>query len=586
MAFDGVVISNIVRDMEERLVGGRIYKIYQPEADEINLVIKNMGTTFRLMLNSSATLPLVYFLDDNKKNPMTAPNFCMLLRKHIGNGRITKVTQPYFERIIEMEIEHLDDMGDVCRKKLIIKLMGKYSNIIFADDEGRIIDSIKRIGSNISSVREVLPGREYVMPPSDKTSPVTLTEDVFLSEILEKPVSVVKAIYSSITGISKEMAEEICYEAKVDGDFSTDSLADTNKEMLWRVFSEKMRCIKEGKYEPCIVYNNDIPIAFSSFNLKMYEDLTVVSFDDISDVLSLFYSQKDTYSRMQQKSTDLRKVLSSLVERTSKKYDLQRKQLKDVEKRDKYRIYGELLQAYGHEVKPGDKSITVNNYYDNTEITIPLDDMLSPVENANKYFNKYNKMKRTYEASLKLVKDSKETLDHLLLLQNSIEIAASEADIAEIREEMVLAGFLKDKRGKKDGGKQEKSKPLHYISSDGFHMYVGKNNLQNDRLTFKTAGPKDIWFHAKEMPGSHVIVKLEGAEDVPDATYEEAARLAAYYSTGKTSPKVEIDYTRRINLKKPPESNPGYVIYHTNYSMVALPDITGIEMAEGKRTKC
>lgn len=583
MAFDGVVISNIVKDMKDRLAGGRIYKIYQPEADEINLVVKNNGTTYRVMLNASATLPLVYFLDENKKNPMTAPNFCMLLRKHIGNGRITGVSQPDFERIIVLDIEHLDEMGDVCSKKLIIELMGKYSNIIFADSDGKIIDSIKRIGSNISSVREVLPGRDYVMPPNDKIDPMQLDRETFVSEILEKPMSIVKAIYSSITGISKEMAEEICYEAEIDGNFSTDSLADNNKEALWQVVSNLVNRIKEGSYEPCIVYNKEVPTAFSAVYLRMYEDLTVVKFEDISKVLTLFYAQKDNYSRMHQKSTDLRKVLSALIERTSKKYDIQLKQLKDSDGRDKYRIYGELLQAYGHEVNPGDKSVTVDNYYDNTKLTIPLDENLTAVDNANRYFNKYNKMKRTYEASLQLVKESKETLDHLLLLQNSVEIASSEADIAEIREEMIMAGFLKDKKnvkGSKSLREKEKSKPLHYLSSDGFHMYVGKNNLQNDRLTFKTAGPKDIWFHAKEMPGSHVIVKLEGAEDVPDETYEEAARLAAFYSTGKTSPKVEIDYTRRINLKKPPESNPGYVIYHTNYSMVAIPDIKGIEQVD------
>lgn len=580
MAFDGVVISNIVKDMRERLVGGRIYKIYQPETDELNIVVKNLGTTFRLMLNASATLPLVYFLDENKSNPMKAPGFCMLLRKHVGNGRITDVSQPDFERIIEITIEHLDDMGDICKKKLIIELMGKYSNIIFTDDEGKIIDSIKRIGNNISSVREVLPGRDYVLPPNDKYNPLLLTRDIMENDILCKPLSIVKAIYSSITGISKEMAEEICYEAGVDGNFSTDSLAESNIESLWRVVSGYIERIKAGEYQPCIVYKKEVPIAFSSMYLYMYEDLSVVKFDDISYVLSLFYAQKDTYSRMHQKSTDLRKVLSSLVERTSKKYDLLTKQLKDVEKREKYRLYGELLQAYGHEIQPGDKNITVVNYYDGSQVTIPLDETLTAANNANKYFDKYNKMKRTYDASLKLVKECRQTLDHLLLLQNSIEIAGSEADINEIRQEMTMAGFLKEKKGGKDKGRQEKSSPLHFISSDGFHMYVGKNNLQNDRLTFKMAGPKDIWFHAKEMPGSHVIVKLEGAEDVPDNTYEEAARLAAYYSTGKTSPKVEIDYTRRVNLKKPPESNPGYVIYHTNYSMIALPDITGIEMVK------
>ncbi len=577
MAFDGVVISNIVHDMKERLVGGRIYKIYQPEPDEINLVVKNQKTTFRLMLNASATLPLVYFLEENKANPAQAPNFCMLLRKHIGNARIVSVTQPGLERIIVMELEHLDEMGDLRHKKLIIELMGKYSNIIFTDDQDVIIDSVKRIGAHISSVREVLPGYDYVSPPNEKYNPMELGKDTFCSVILGKPISIEKAIYTSITGFSKLMADEICYEAGVDGDFSTDSLADVNKECLWEAFCSVMERITTGNYAPVIVYDKDEPVAFASVPLLMYEDLTVQTFNDISVLLREYYAKKDTYSRIHQKSTDLRKLLSTAIERTSRKYDIQRKQLKDTEKRDKYRIYGELLQTYGYEISPEDKSITVTNYYDNKEVTIPLDPTLTPVENANKYFNKYNKLKRTYEASLQLVEESRQTLDQLLSLQQSIEMATTEADLSEIREEMVLAGFMKAKPVKRNGVKQEQSKPLHYISSDGFHMYVGKNNLQNDRLTFKLANSKDLWFHAKEMPGSHVIVKLEGAEDVPDATYEEAARLAAYYSSGKTSPKVEIDYTRRGNLKKPPQANPGYVIYHTNYSMVALPDIRGIE---------
>lgn len=576
MAFDGVVIADIVNDMKTRLVGGRIYKIYQPETDEINLVVKNLKTTFRLMLNASATLPLVYFLEENKVNPAQAPNFCMLLRKHIGNARIVSVSQPGLERIIMIELEHLDEMGDLCRKKLIIELMGKYSNIIFVDDKDVIIDSIKRIGAHISSVREVLPGYDYVLPPNEKYDPMSLTKEVFCQGILGKPISIEKALYSSITGFSKLVADEICYEAGVDGDFSTDSLADVNKEALWNVFSEVRRRIEEGNYSPVIVYKQEEPIAFSAIPLRMYNDMTVQSFDDISELLREYYAKKDTYSRMHQKSTDLRKVLASAVERTSKKYDIQRKQLKDTDKRDKFRIYGELLQTYGYEVAEGDTKITVINYYDGKELTIPLDPTLTAVENANRYFNKYNKLKRTYEASLKLVEESKQTLEQLLTLQHSMEMATTEADLAEIREEMVLAGLMKAKPMKRSGVKKEESRPLHYISSDGFHMYVGKNNLQNDRLTFKFANAKDLWFHAKQMPGSHVIVKLEGAEDVPDATYEEAARLAAYYSSGKTSPKVEIDYTRRGNLKKPPQANPGYVIYHTNYSMVALPDIRGI----------
>ncbi len=577
MAFDGVVISNIVKDMKMRLPGGRIYKIYQPENDEINLVIKNQGKTFRLMLNASATLPLVYFLQGNKTNPAAAPNFCMLLRKHIGNGRIIGIEQPGFERIIMIEIEHLDELGDLCRKKLVIELMGKHSNIIFIDDNGRIIDSIKRVGAQISSVREVLPGYDYVLPPNEKVSPLDITKDYFNSVVLNKSTSIEKALYTSVTGFSKEIAGELCYEAGVDGNFSTDSLADANKESLWKVFLNLVDRIKNGDYQPVIIYDNGEPVAFSAVPLTMYSDLNWENYGDISNLLEAYYAKRDIYSRMHQKSTDLRRVLSTAIERTSKKYDIQRKQLKDTEKREKYKVYGELLQTYGYEAEQGQKSIKVNNYYTNEEIMIPLDETLTPLENANKYFNKYNKLKRTYEASLILVRESKESLDHLLSLQNSLEMAESEADLIEIKEEMVLTGLIKAKTGKKNEGKKERSKPLHFLSSDGFHMYVGKNNLQNDQLTFKTASPKDMWFHAKEMPGSHVIVKLDGAEDIPDTTYEEAARLAAFYSSGKTSPKVEIDYTRRVNLKKPPQSNPGYVIYHTNYSMVALPDIKGIQ---------
>lgn len=577
MAFDGIVVSNIVKDMKERLVGGRIYKIYQPENDEINLVVKNHGTTYRLMLNASATLPLVYFLQENKQNPAVAPNFCMLLRKYIGNGRIVDVCQPDFERIISIEIEHLDEMGDICKKKLIIELMGKHSNIIFTEADGRIVDAIKRIGAQISSVREVLPGYPYKMPPNEKYNPLKITKEQFFEDILCKAMSVEKAIYSSLTGFSRLVAEQLCYEAGVDGNFSTDSLADANRQDLWNGLCKIVSCIESGSYSPVIVYNGEEPIAFSALPLTMYQDMVQESFDDISMLLAAFYAKKETYSRMHQKSADLRKVLAVSVERTAKKYDLLRKQLRDTEKRDQYRIYGELLQSYSHEVQPDEGTVTLKNYYTNEEVTIPLEKDLTAVENANRYFAKYNKLKRTYEASISLVEETKTALDQLLSLQQSMEIATSEADLAEIKEEMVVSGLIKAKPGRKTGVKQEKSKPLHFISSDGFHMYVGKNNLQNDRLTFKAANTKDLWFHARNMPGSHVIVKLEGAEDMPDATYEEAARLAAFYSSGKTTPKVEIDYTRRGNLKKPPKSAPGYVIYHTNFSMVAIPNIDGIQ---------
>ncbi len=578
MAFDGVVISNIVNELKETVVGGRIYKIYQPETDELNIVIKNNRENHRLLLSASASLPLVYLTTNNKDNPLTAPNFCMLLRKHIGNGRVVEVYQPNFERIIVLEIEHLDELGDLCRKKLIIELMGKHSNIIFTDNKDMIIDSIKHISAQISSVREVLPGRDYIIPPNkDKINPLDLNKDYFENFIITKPLNICKAIYSSIIGFSPLIANEICYRAGVEADRPTESIDDILKDNLYNQMLKFILEITDKKYMPNIIYSEGIPIEFSSVVLDSYSDNECVIFQSISQVLEKYYKDKETVTRIRQKSSDLRRVVSTCIERTSKKYDLQVKQLKDTEKRDKYKIYGELINIYGYNLKAEDKQLLAINYYNNEEVSIPIDNTLTPTENANKYFAKYNKLKRTYEALIELTEESKSELDHLLSVQNSLDIAIYENDLSEIKEELIQAGYVKAKYTKGKKIRSVKSKPFHYISSDGFHMYVGKNNLQNDELTFKFANGNDMWFHAKQMPGSHVIVKLEGEKELPDKTYEEAARLAAYYSAGKSAPKVEVDYTKRSNLKKPPAAKPGFVIYHTNYSMNIEPSIEEIK---------
>lgn len=584
MAYDGIAISGIVSELKKKLVGGRIYKIYQPEVDELCLVVKNRdeegNSTYRLVVSADASLPLLYLTKDTKENPATAPNFCMLLRKHIGNGRILSIMQPEFERIVEFEIEHLDEMGDICRKKLIVEIMGKHSNIIFADGDGTIIDSVKHISHQVSSVREVLPGREYVYPPGqEKVNPLTADINFFMNHILMNPVTVTKAIYTSLTGVSPVMANEICHRAGVDGGASTASLSMTEKENLYQAF-EKLRVeIIDEEYVPCIAYENDEPKEFGPFELTMYEN--VVKYESMSEVIEEYYRKKSVVTRMRQRSTDLRKIVANAIERTAKKYDLQNSQLKDTDKREKYKVYGELITAFGYACQPGDKSLTCENYYDGKEITIPLDPEISAMENGKKYFAKYNKLKRTYEALLELTVESKSELDYLLSVQNSLDIVNSETDLMQIKTELVESGYIRGKADRNKQKKQAKSKPLHYISSDGFHMYVGKNNFQNEELTFKFANGNDMWFHAKQMPGSHVIVKLEGAEELPDRTYEEAARLAAYYSTGNTAPKVEIDYTAKKNLKKPPKAKPGFVIYHTNYSMSIEPNIRGIEEVKG-----
>lgn len=592
MAFDGVVMSGIKHEIETKLIGGRIYKIYQPEVDEICLVIKNKGEegniTERLIISADASLPLIYFTASTKENPATAPNFCMLLRKHIGNGRIIKVEQPDFERIIEITIEHLDEMGDLCTKLLIVEIMGKHSNIIFTDSERNIIDSIKHVSHQVSSIREVLPGRKYEYPPAkEKMNPLRVDVDYFMNHIMTKPLSVSKAIYTSMNGVAFPTAQEICFRAGIDGDVPTDSLSMDSREKLYRCFVKLTDSIAQGSYEPCIAYDGYEPIEFSSIWLSMYDtgnDIETVEkgisgvkkYPSTSCVIEEYYSKKSVVTRMRQRSSDLRKIVSNAIERTTKKYDLQLLQLKDTMKRDKYKVYGELITAYGYSVSKGDKELTCENYYTGKEITIPLDPEISVMDNSKRYFARYNKLKRTYEALTELTVESKAELDYLVSVQNSLNIANTESDLLEIKAELIESGYVKGRNDRNKGRKQGKSRPLHYISSDGYHMYVGKNNFQNEDITFKLATGNDMWFHAKQIPGSHVIVKTEG-DELPDATYEEAARLAAYYSSDNNSKKVEIDYTARKNLKKPPKAKPGYVIYHTNYSMAIEPDIHGIK---------
>jgi len=560
------------------LVGTRIYKIAQPEKDELLLTCKVGGGSkeqYRLLLSADASLPLIYFTEENKKSPMTAPNFCMLLRKHIQNGRIVDVSQPGLERVVRIDVEHLDEMGDLCRKALVIEIMGKHSNVIFVDANDKIIDSIKHISGAVSSVREVLPGREYFIPQTvDKENPLTVTKDSFLELVTQKSQSLYKAIYGNLTGISPVIAQEICYLSQVDADKPSQSLSEEELTAVWEAFQLLRKRVEEGTFAPVVYYENGAPKEFAAFSLKSYEFLEQKQYADMSGLLYSYYHEKNVVTRIRQKSVDLRKIVQTALERNVKKYDLQLKQMKDTDKKEKYRIYGELLQTYGYDVEPGAKKVTVTNYYDGKELTIPLDEQLTALENANKYFDKYGKLKRTAEALETLITQTKDEVEHLESVLNSIDIAREEGDLTQIKEELVQSGYVK----RKGGTKKEKitSKPFHYISSDGFHMYVGKNNFQNDELTFKFAEGGDWWFHAKKIPGSHVILKC-GGKEVPDKTFEEAASLAAHFSKASKQDKVEVDYIQKKHVKKPAGGKPGFVVYYTNYSMVAQSDISGLE---------
>ncbi len=579
MAFDGIVVANLAAEFSQALTGGKISRIAQPEKDELLFTIKNNGKTYRLSLSASASLPLAMLTDENRPAPYTAPNFCMLLRKYIGSGRIAKVSQPGLERVIDITVEHLDEMGDPSVKHLYVELMGKHSNIIFCRDDGVIIDSIKHISAQVSSVREVLPGRTYFIPQTmEKADPLTVAGDEFTGIIGQTPAPLYKALYEKLTGISPVMAVELCFRAGLDGDISANVFSEDDLRKLYEVLHSMMDDVRDRNFTPNIVYSGGEPEEFASLPLTSLEceGSETVVFSSVSSLLWRFYSEKSSRTRIRQKSSDLRKVIQTVLERNNKKYDLQERQLKSTLDRDRYRVYGELINTYGYGLSGGETELRCPDHYTGEEAVIPLDPRLSARENAQRYFNRYQKLKRTNEAVSGQLKETADVIRHLESIRTSLDLAEKEEDLEPIRQELMEYGFI---RRRPSSGKAPKntSRPYHYISGDGFDIYVGKNNYQNEEVTFKMADGGDWWFHAKNIPGSHVIVKT-GGKELPDRTFTEAASLAAYYSKGRDSDKVEIDYTQRKNLKKVNGGPPGFVIYHTNYSLMAEPraDLTRV----------
>ncbi len=599
MAFDGITTACLRKELEDKLTGGRIYKIAQTEADELTLTIKpevsRGGGQVKLFLSADPTLPLCYLTQETKSAPLTAPAFCMLLRKHLQNGRILSVTQPGLERILRFEVEHRNEMGDLCRHILVLELMGKHSNLIFLNEDGQIIDAIKRISSMVSSVREVLPGRTYFIPQTrGKKEPLEETKEGFLAildgEKSQQPPAGLLA--GSYTGLSNVMAEQICYEADIVHDQSAASLTGEEKEELWKVFSSLMERVCRGDFAPTLYYKpgQKMPMEYGAVPLTMYGE-GGTSFSSMSELLESFYAEKNAQTRIRQKSANLRHVVQTILERDVHKYDLQCKQMKDTEKKEKYRIYGELLHTYGYTVPAGAKSAELDNYYTGEKLTVPLDPTLTAAQNASRYFERYTKLKRTAQSLTELTREVKAEIEQLESIRTALDLSENEGDLAQIRRELEDSGLVRRRGGQGGNGRNQgkakqgakgrtpESKPLHYISSDGYDIYVGKNNIQNDEITFHMANGADLWFHANDMPGSHVVVKTGGKkmEEVPDRVFEEAASLAAYYSSGRQQEKVEIDYLERRNVKKPGGAKPGFVVYYTNYSIMAGTDISGLK---------
>lgn len=576
MAFDAIVVNSLARELNEMLEGTKIDKVYQPEKDEVCLKIRAGKDNYKLVLSASPSHPRVYIADNyEKQNPKKAPVFCMTLRKHIQSGVIAGVVQVGFERIIRIAIDSYDELREKTRKYLYVEIMGKHSNIILVHDtENRILDSIKRVPPSVSRLRQILPGMAYELPPvQDKINPMAnIDRQELIDRIRSCDMQIFKAIYSNILGLSPTVAREICYRLDIDKSMSSLEIGDGEIDRIIKEINLMFGKLELGQAYPNMIIDQkrDKIVEFSSIKLNQYEDLTEINFDRVSQAIESYYISKDIKDRINQRASAMKKSLQIKLDRVNNKIKKQNQELLESEKADDYRVKGELLTSYIYMVQKGMEEVELDNFYDNnSKIRVSLNKNLTPSENAQKYFKKYNKMKNASEEISKQIKINLEESEYLENSLLAIENCDNDKDLKEIREELIREGYIKSYRMPKKDIKPN-TQYLKYMSSGGNLIMVGKNNKQNDYLTLRLADNEDLWFHTKNIPGSHVVLKCAGKK-VLDEEILEAATLAAYYSKAKMSANVPVDYTIKKHVKKTSGAKPGMVIYETNKTAYVTP---------------
>jgi predicted ribosome quality control (RQC) complex YloA/Tae2 family protein len=590
LPFDGVVAKCVAEELTEKLAGGRVEKIYQPEADEILLSVRARSKNFMLVMSASSNYPRIHLTNAAKENPDVPPGFCMLLRKHLSGGRILSFEFNDYERIIGILIEAVDELGDISAKKLVIEIMGRHSNIILVNNENKILDAIKHIDSAISSVREVLPARPYILPPAqNKSSPSGLDTGLLVKNLESSNKTVEKFLLDNIKGFSPLLCREICHRAGIDSGTGASAIGPGAREMLKKALDGVLDDIKNARYAPCILFEDEQhqkPLDFHCLDMEQFKHK--IAPGPISETLDAFYSSRDNAERLKQKKADIYKVLNNCIDRCAKKISIHQDTLRDVADREKLRLYGELITANIHAIPRNLSSVSLFNYYSDTQdeyIDIPLDPNLPPQGNAQRYFKKYARAKSAYANTVRQLEESVRELEYLESALQMLDNCTTPGEIDEARQELIEQGYMKLKRKRSIKRRQLLTEPLRFKSSDGLDIYVGKNNKQNDYLTFRLAQSGDIWLHTRNIPGSHVIIKKSGRE-IPDRTLEEAAVLAAWHSKAKMSANVQVDYTAVKNVAKPPGSKPGMVIY-TNYkTAVVTPDKARVESLAQHMLKC
>ena len=564
MAFDAAMVRAVAWELSEAICGARIDKIYQPEKDEILLFLRGRDSTMRLLISASANTPRIHLSSVNKENPATPPQFCIMLRKHLSGGRIVSVEQLGFERVIKIAASSKDEMGYPIERVLYCEIMGKYSNLILTDGEDKIIGAIKTVDFTTSQKRQVLPGMRYELPPAqDKTDPLTETREGFYEKYTDSAVSGDKFITSRYLGLSSLTAREIA------------CLAEGSS--MWDAFSKVMDIIKGGNYSPTVIYNeNDMPVEFSFMDIKQYgSSARVIQKETLSEAIECYFAARDNIEHNMQRASDLFKKISNVKARLNKKTLIQLEELASSEKKDEYKLCGDLITGSIYMLSRGMKEAKLVNYYDEScpEIVIKLDERLTPAQNAQKYFKKYTKAKNAEIELNKQIENSKRELEYIDTVLDHLTRAHGQSELDEIRAEVEQSGYLGRSKGNKKTPIKTQTKPLEYRTSGGYRVLCGKNNIQNDQLTFKTASKLDWWFHVKNMPGSHTVMICNG-EEPSERDFTEAAVIAAVNSSVSESKHVAVDYTQVKNVKKPGGSNPGFVVYYTNYSAYVDKDVS------------
>ncbi|KIL41145.1 hypothetical protein SD70_08915 [Gordoniibacillus kamchatkensis] len=568
MALDGIVIHAIVHELQA-FVGGRIVKVHQPSDHDIVMQLRAQGRNERLLLSANPTYPRLHVTGRTFVNPQEAPMFCMLLRKHCEGAIIEAIEQIGLERIVHIRVKQRDELGDVSDKTLIMEIMGRHSNLVLADPAtGTILDGIHHVTPAISSYRIVMPGTAYVAPPAqNKTNPLELSPSQFVklwSESAEGGESPEAKLVRLFSGISPLIAKETVYRAQ--------QTAASAEEPLWTAFSALLNGVKEHRYEPNVVLDaGSGRMAFSVVPLT-HLDGEVTAYGTISDCLEAFYGEKAERDTVKQRTSDLHKFLVNELGKNVKKLEKLEATLAEGQDADRFRILGELLNAHLHTVSKGDAEIEVVNFYDEEQrpVRIALDPLLTPSENAQRYFKKYTKMKNSVAVVQQQMAETADEIRYLNTLLQQLG-AASLGDIEEIRDELVEQGYLKDRGRKQRGRKKKPDKPAlsRFRSSEGVDIYVGKNNTQNEYLTNRLAAPSDTWLHTKDIPGSHVVIRGSG---FGEPTLHEAALLAAYFSQARESSQVPVDYTLVRYVHKPSGAKPGFVIYERQKTLYVTPD--------------